>query len=116
MEKTSREGDSLFFVNKDLSRIDMEQLDLKIKIDPKFLISGQRPILPGDLKKWFRREGEYLVAEFHHKKIGTTANAKIKGIFDRNGRGILAISNNEYGSHVIMATIFPEEIISFEVK
>jgi hypothetical protein len=103
------------FLNETFALADRYKVGVDIKIFAKYFENGQRSILQTDLKKWFRREGEFFVAEFRPKK-GKVANAKVRAVEDADGQGVLIILNNEFGEYSRQATIFPHEIASFEVK
>lgn len=104
------------FLNQDLAEVDREKLSLRIAIYAKKLESseGSRAILPTDLKKWFRREGEFFITEFHPKK-DPKANAIVKAV-NLGGNPVLVIMNNEYGVYSLQASFFPREIASIRVK
>lgn len=103
--------------NEHLSWVDVEKANMTLKIFTSALETseGARAILPTDLKKWTRREGEFIVKEFHPKKR-EVANARVMAIKDFDGNGVLVILNNEYGEYGRQATLFPREIAGIMVR
>lgn len=107
---------SMDWLNQDLSQVDKNRLSLTIKIYAGRLATseGSRAVLPTDLKKWFKREGEFFVTEFHPKK-DPKANAIVKAV-NLGGNPVLVIMNNEYGVYSLQASFFPREIASIRIK